>query len=324
MPMRFSLRTLRVYPVTFVLLGLVLLFSLSRPDTFLSGLNIGNVARQNSFDGIVALGETLVLIGGGIDLSVGSVMAMASALSMGLQPAGVGVACLAALAFGLVAGGVNGFLVTRARVTPFIATLGTMIAVRGLMLTYTRQQPISGSVVWFRELGNGNIGPIPIPTLLFVMIAVILYVVLTRTRFGRNLYAAGGNTEACKLAGIEPERYQFWSYVISAGLASLAGILLASRLNSATIHIGQDTPLLALTAAILGGASLTGGRGSVVGTVLGVLTLGILGNGMNLLATNNFYQIAIRALLLIGVVLVDATYTRRVKEAVSRHAVSTS
>ncbi len=316
------LRLLSRHTVLVILIALLVIFSLSRPDTFLSGVNIANVARQVSFDSLVALGETMVLIGGGIDLSVGSVLAMSSALTMGLQPAGVGVACLAAILFGALTGVVNGLLVTRAKVVPFIATLGTMTVVRGIMLTYTRQEPIPGRVAWFGQIGNGNLGPAPIPTLIVIVVAAVIHVVLTRTHFGRNLYAAGGNAEACKLAGIRMEHYKFWSYVISGSLAALAGILLASRLNSATIHIGQDTPLLVLTAAIMGGASLLGGRGSVIGTMIGIITLAVLGNGMNLLGVYNFYQIAIRALLLLVVVVLDAFYVQRLKERVSRRAIA--
>jgi ribose transport system permease protein len=315
------LRFLARRTVLLILVVLFVIFSLARPATFLSGLNAENVARQISFDSLIALGETLVLIGGGIDLSVGSVLSMASALTMALQPAGVGVACLAALIFGGLTGVVNGLLVTRAKVVPFIATLGTMTVVRGIMLTYTRQEPIPGTVEWFSDIGNGTLGPVPIPTVILIGIVLILYVVMTRTRFGRNLYAAGGNAEASKLAGIQPDHYKFWSYVICGALAALAGILLASRLNSATIHIGLDTPLLVLTAAIMGGASLTGGRGSILGTMLGIITLAILVNGMDLLAVNSFYQTAVRAILLLIVVVLDAFYALRLKERVSRRAI---
>lgn len=309
--------------ILYIFLALVVLFSVLAPDKFLTGLNVENIARQNAFDGLVALGETFVLIGGGLDLSVGSVMTMAAALSVGLQPSGVLTACIIALVFGILTGCVNGFLVTRARVIPFIATLGTMTVVRGLMLTYTRQEPISGTVPWFADISNGNIGPIPIPTAILIVVLLILHLVLNRTRFGRNLYAVGGNREACKLAGIRADYYAFLSYVISGALSALAGILLASRLNAATIHIGQDTPLLVLTASVMGGASMLGGRGSALGTLLGILTLGVLGNGMNLLGVPNFYQIAIRAILLIVIVVFDALYITRRRQNVYVKAVGT-
>jgi ribose/xylose/arabinose/galactoside ABC-type transport system permease subunit len=245
---------------------------------------------------------------------------MSAALSVGLQPAGVPIACAAALIFGALTGAVNGLLVTRARVIPFIATLGTMTVVRGLVLTYTRQEPISGSVPWFSDISNGSIGPVPIPAAVLIGVFMLLHLLLTRTRFGRNLYAAGGNREACKLAGIRADYYVFWSFVCCGVLAALAGVLLASRLNAATIHIGQDTPLLVLTASVLGGASLTGGRGSALGTALGILTLGVLANGMNLTGVPNFYQIAIRAILLIVIVVVDALYATRLKQNISVRA----
>lgn len=318
------LRTLRFLSrntILIILASLLLFFSIARPETFLSGLNVTNVMRQVSFDSLIVLGQTLVLIGGGIDLSVGSVMAMASALAVGLQPLGVIPACLIALLFGGLIGAVNGFMVTRLRIVPFIATLGTMTVVRGLLLTYTQQQPISGTVEWFSSISNTSLGPIPVPTLILIVIALLVHLLLARTRFGRNLYAAGGNLEACRLAGINADRYKFWAFVICGALAALAGILLASRLNSATIHIGQDTPLLVLTAAILGGASMRGGRGSVPGAMMGIITLAILSNGMNLMGVVNFYQLAIRAILLLVVVVLDAFYTTQLRERMTQSAV---
>lgn len=309
------------YRIEYVFVVLIIFFAVLVPSKFLTGLNVQNVARQVSFDALIALGETAVLIGGGLDLSVGSVLTMAAAFSVGLQPAGVPVACGAALLFGALTGVVNGFLVTRARVIPFIATLGTMTVVRGLVLTYTRQEPISGTVPWFSDFSNSNLGPVPVPTAVLIIVFLALHLILTRTRFGRNLYAAGGNREACKLAGIRADYYIFWSYVLCGTLAALSGVLLASRLNSATIHIGNDTPLLVLTGAVMGGASMAGGRGSAVGTILGMLTLAVLGNGMALLAVPTFYQTAIRALLLIVIVVLDASYALRLKQNVSARAV---
>ena len=281
-------------------------FSLTAGDLFLSGGNLENIARQISIDAPVAFGQAIALIAGGIDISVGANMAMCAALAIGLQPYGTAVAVLVALLFGTLVGAVNGVLVTRGHIVPFIATLGTMSVVSGILFTYTRQQPLPGHDVGFTFWGNGSLGPLPMPLLVTLGLLGALTLFLRRTRAGRNLYAIGGNKEAAYLAGISVRRYQFLAFVISGFTAGLAGVLLASRLNSATVQLGADTPLLTISAAIIGGASLLGGRGSAVGAFLGVLALGALSNGMNLLGVQTYYQIAIRATILIVVVAVDA------------------
>jgi ribose transport system permease protein len=254
----------------------------------------------------MVFGQTIVLIAGGIDISIGSTMAMAAAITIGFQPYGTGLAVSLALAFGAVVGAFNGFLVTKGRIVPFIATLGTMSVIRGALLTYTKQQPLSGVDEGFTWWGGGSIGLVPVPFLVTVALLVVLGVLLRRTRIGRNLYAVGGNREAAYLAGIGVERYQFVAYLLSGMLASLSGVLLASRLNSATVQLGNDTALLSISAALIGGASLLGGRGGLWGAFLGVLALGMLTNGMNLLGVNTYDQIAVRAVILIMVVALDA------------------
>jgi ribose/xylose/arabinose/galactoside ABC-type transport system permease subunit len=296
-----------------VLIVLFAVFALLTPSVFLGGQNVSNVARQVSFNGIIALGQTVVLISGGIDISVGAVLSMAAALTMGLQPYGVGVAVGAALLFGLLVGVVNGALVTKVGIPPFIATLGSMTVVQGLMLSYTHQQPIPGDVPWFTVFGGGSLGPIPVPTLFLAAVALFCYWLLNHTRTGRNFYAVGGNPDAARLAGIDLDLYRFLPYVLSGFCAALSGVLLASLLNTSTIHIGLDTPLAVLAAAIMGGASLLGGRGTVGGTLLGVVALGILSNGMDLLGVFTYYQIAIRALILVAVVVIDSFYTARMQ-----------
>jgi ribose transport system permease protein len=297
-----------------VLIALFLIFTILVGPTFLTLENLPNIARQISFDALVAFGQTICLIAGGIDISVGSVLSMSAALTMGLQPLGVGLAVAASLLFGIGVGVVNGLLVTRLRIVPFIATLGTMTLVRGLMLTYTRQEPIAGKVDSFTFWGSGSLGFVPVPFLIVLAVMLVLHIFLKYTRFGRNLYAIGGNKDAAHLAGIPVARHQFTAFVISGATASLAGVLLASRLNSSTIHVGFDTGLLSIAAAILGGASLLGGRGSVIGALLGVLALGMLANGMDLLGVYTYYQIAIRAIILLTAVAVDALYVRLIRD----------
>ena len=304
--------------IVIVLVGLIALFSILNPQRFLSGENIHNVARQISFDTIVALGQLVVLIAGGIDLSVGSVLAMAAALAMGLQGHGVGVAVAAALLMGIGVGVFNGLVVTKGKVVPFITTLGSMTAVYGAMLTYTRQEPIPGQVEWFTIFGSGSVGPVPIPTIIMLVLLVVFHLLLNYTRFGRNMYAVGGNSEASRVAGIQVARYQFWPFVLSGFCAALSGVLLASRLNSSTIHMGQQTGLLVIAACVMGGSSILGGRGTAIGAFFGVLALGILDNGMNLLSVFTYYQMAIRAAILIAIVAIDAFYATTVRRRLMR------
>jgi len=292
--------------VVMLLLFLVIFFSLTTGSLFSNGQNIHNIARQISFDIPLALALTIVLIAGGIDLSVGSVLSMAAALTMGLQPYGSWFSVTVALIFGAGVGLVNGLLVTKGKIVPFIATLGSMTVVRGIMLTYTRQQPIAGSDAAFTYWGAGSLGPIPVPILIVLAICVAVHIILKYMQLGRNLYAIGGNPEAAFLAGINVFRNKVMAFVLSGLLAAISGVLIASRLNSSTVHIGLDSGLWAIAAAIIGGASLTGGKGSVLGALLGVTTLGVLVNGMNLLGVHTYYQIGIRAIILIAVVAVDA------------------
>jgi ribose transport system permease protein len=297
------------HAVLVIAAAVFLVFSLSVGDLFLSRGNLENLTRQVSLDAPIVLGETVVLIAGGIDISVGATMAMAAALAIGLQPYGTACAVVTALLFGAGVGAVNGLLVTKGRIVPFIATLGTMSVLQGMVLTYTHQQPLVGQDESFARLGAGSIGPVPVPLLLALGLAAILALFLARTRAGRSLYAVGGNIDAAYLAGISVPRFQFLAFLISGALSSLAGVVLAARLNEASTQLGNDTPLLAITAALIGGASLLGGRGTVVGALLGVLALGMLTNGMDLLGVHTYFQIAVRAAILITVVAVDA-FTR--------------
>jgi ribose transport system permease protein len=292
-----------------IAVAVFVVFSLSVGDLFLSRGNLENLTRQVSLDAPIVFGETIVLIAGGIDISVGATMAMAAALTIGLQPYGAIYAVVAALLFGACVGAVNGVLVTKGRIVPFIATLGTMSVLQGMDLTYTHQQPLVGQDESFAYWGAGNVGPVPIPLLFALGLAAILSLFLARTRAGRSLYAVGGNIDAAYLAGISVPRFQFLAFLISGALSSLAGVMLAARLNEASIQLGNDTPLLVITAALIGGASLLGGRGTIVGALLGALTLGMLTNGMDLLGVQTYFQIAVKAAILIAVVAIDS-FTR--------------
>jgi ribose/xylose/arabinose/galactoside ABC-type transport system permease subunit len=299
-------------PILIMLAAVVVAFSITRGSVFLSGGNLTNVSRQVAFDGLATVGQTICLIGGGMDISVGAVMAMATALAIGLQPAGgVPLGVAAALIFGLAIGSVNGLLVVVARINPFIATLGTMVAVRGVLLLYTGARPIAGTVPAFAQFGSGVIGFVPVPTAVFVVALGLAWMVMGRTRFGRNVYTVGASVEAARLAGIRTGHVQFATYVICGFTASLAGVLLAARLNAASIHLGSDTGLLTIAGAVMGGTSIFGGRGSVVGGALGILALGLLGNGMDLVGLDTYTQTATRAALIIAVVAIGSFVSSR-------------
>lgn len=293
-------------PVVILLLFLLIFFSVCAKPYFLNPLNIHNLLRQISFDVPLALAMMTVLIVGGIDLSVGSVLSMSAALTIGLQDKGMHVGVIAALCFGVIVGFINGIIVTRGGVVPFIATLGTMTLIRGALLLYTKQQSIAGSNEAFTFWGNGSLGYFPIPFILVVILSVILFCFLKYTRTGRNLYAVGGNFDCAYLAGIKVDKTKIIAFIISGFLASFSGVLLASRLNSSTVHIGLDSNMWAIAAAIIGGASMTGGKGNVLATFIGVFTLGVLVNGMNLMRVLTYYQIGIKALALIVIVVFDA------------------
>ena len=302
------------------MVALFVFFSFAVGDLFLNILNIHNLMRQISFDIPLALALTVVFIAGGIDISIGSVLSISAAITMKMQPQGTYLAVFVAILFGLFIGAVNGFLVTKGKIVPFIATLGTMTLVRGMMLTYTLQKPIIGQDEAFQFWGAGSIGIIPTPIIIVLFVAVILHIILKYTKFGRNLFAVGGNAEAAFLAGIQVNKYKFFAFMISSFLASISGVLLASRLNTSTPHIGLDSANWAIAAAIMGGASMTGGKGYVFGSVLGVVTLGILVNGMNLVGVHTYFQIAIRAMILLIVVIVDAISAMNLRKRLEKQA----
>jgi ribose transport system permease protein len=313
------LRRLNRQTALVVALAITAFFAVEAPGLFLTPGNLANVARQISLDAPLVFAQALVLIAGGIDISLGSTMAMAGALAAGLQDYGAPVAVAAALLFGLGVGALNGLLATRFRIVPFVATLGTMSLVRGLLLTYTQQQSIPITDESLARLG-GDLGPLPVPLLCSLVLLALLSLVLDKTRTGRDFYATGGNREAAYLAGVPVERSLFLAFLASGLLAALGGVLLAARLNAATVQLGTDTPLLTISAAMIGGASLLGGRGTMLGAFLGVLALGVLNNGMNLLGIFTHYQIAIRALILIAVVALDALGARLARRRAAARA----
>jgi ribose/xylose/arabinose/galactoside ABC-type transport system permease subunit len=291
------------------------MFSLAS-GRFLSVGNLLNVVEQSSLLGIVAIGVTFTIISGGIDLSVGSLVAFCGALAAGFM-ARAGMPLAPALVLAILAGAglglVNGFFIVKGGLQPFVATLAMMAIGRGLTLIYTQGRPISGMGDSFTALGS-SIGPVPVPALIFVAIFVLSHIVLQRTPFGAYLYAVGGNEETARLAGIRVQLIKLSSYVVSGSLAAVGGIVLAARLWSAQPQAASGLELQAIAATVLGGASLMGGAGTTVGTFAGALIMGVLANGLNLVGVSSYIQQVITGAIFILAVMLDM-WTKRKERA---------
>jgi ribose transport system permease protein len=297
------------------LLGLILIvviLSVVNSD-FLTVSNLFNVLRQISINALIAFGMTFVILTGGIDLSVGSILALSSSLAAGLMTGGMNtwLAVLIGLIGGMVMGMINGLLISIGKVAPFIATLATMTVFRGLTLVYTQGKPITGFKEDFALLGQGYFLQIPMPIIWMVVAFAVLYIILKHTTFGRRVYALGSNEEATWLSGINTSRVKILVYSISGLLAAISGIILSSRLNSAQPTAGGAFELDAIAAVVLGGTSLSGGRGWIVGTLIGAMIIGVLDNGLNLLNVSSFYQQVVKGVVILIAVLLDRSKSRK-------------
>lgn len=304
------------HPAVFSLTGLLVLAIAMTfiSDRFLTWENLGNIGRQVSINGIIATGMTFVILSGGVDLSVGAVMTLAMTFGAGAMLSGVPVPVAIALALftGLACGALNGVLIAYARLPAIIVTLATMEIPRGIALLYTGGYPLAGLPASFEVIGRGTILGLHIPTL--VMFAVVAggHIFLTRLVAGRALYALGGNEEAAHLAGVPVRFYKVLAYTLSGCTAALAGVVLASRLMSGQPNAGIGFELDAIAAVVLGGTSISGGRGSVIGTLIGAVTLGLLNNGLNLMSVSPYTQKILKG----GIILI-AIYVGSLKR--SRH-----
>ncbi|WP_003542240.1 ABC transporter permease [Desulfotomaculum nigrificans] len=291
------------------LIGLILIgvFLSILSDRFLTTSNLLNVARQVSINALLGVGMTFVILTGGIDLSVGSILALSGALAAGSLAFGVNpvLAVLVACLVGLVAGTINGTIIAVGRVAPFIATLATMTLFRGGTLIYTEGRPVRAVAEGFNSLGGGYIGPIPTPVIIMALVVLAAWFVLSQMTLGRRIFAIGGNEEAAILSGIKTNRYKILVYSVSGLLAGLAGAILTSRLLSAQPTAGTGYELDAIAAVVIGGTSLNGGVGGVLGTLVGALIIGVIDNGLNLLNVSSFYQQAVKGLIILIAVLID-------------------
>jgi putative xylitol transport system permease protein len=285
-------------------------------EFFLTPRNIVNVLRQSSINGILAIGMTFVILTRGIDLSVGSVVALAGIIAASLATtsstamvAGGPYPAFLAIAVGLMvgagSGAISGIIVSRFAVPAFVATLGMLSAARGLTLLYADGRPVPALTDRFRWIGTGDIYGIPLPVIIFAIVFLVSHWVLGSTRFGRHVYAAGGNPHAAEVSGINVKRVRLYVYIISGALAGLAGMILAARTGSALTQAGIAYELDAIAAVVIGGTSLSGGVGRVTGTLIGALLIGVVNNGLDLLGVESYYQQVIKGLLIVAAVMLD-------------------
>jgi ribose/xylose/arabinose/galactoside ABC-type transport system permease subunit len=297
-----------------IALVLIVIFAAVRYEDFLGERNLLNVLRQNSMLGLVALGMTFVILTGGIDLSVGSLLAVAGVVAANLAGRGLFLSLAIAVALTTMLGLVNGAVIAWARIQPFIVTLAMMIAARGLALAATGEESVRVDRLSesFTRLGQDKLGPVPIPVIILLVAYLLAWLALNHTRFGRHVYALGDNEEAARLMGLGVGRVTLGVYALSGALSGLAGVILASRLGAGQPVAGAGWELDAIAAVVVGGTLLTGGQGGVGSTLLGVLLLGIIFNIFNLEGTiSSWWQWVLRGVFLLAVVIVQNRLSKR-------------
>ena len=287
-------------------------------DKFFTATNMWNVTRQISVNVCISVGMTLVILTGGIDLSVGSVLALSGAVAAGLLKNGIELplfnlwirytflgAVLGAILVGSVLGFFNGFMITKFKVPPFVATLAMLTIARGFTMLWTKGFPITGLGKGFAFMGTGRLLGTPAPVWICAVMVAVSVVLTRKTRFGRHIYAVGGNEQAAKLSGLNVNRIKTWVYIMSGALAAVGGLITTARLDSAQPNAGMGYELDSIAAVVIGGTSLSGGKGSVLGTVLGALIIGVLNNGLILLDVSPFWQLSIKGFVILLAVAID-------------------
>ena len=306
------------YGIYMVLLAMITAMSFLSP-VFLSQSNLLNIVRQVSVIGTISLGVTLVIISKGIDLSSGSTLALAAVMAASVGQAGdwaakmypalpemnVIVPIIVALLVGTAVGAVNGLLIAKTGIPAFIATLGTYVSVRGLALLYSDGRPVSTLTSSYQFIGQGYVFGIPVPVILFLALAFLSWVILNHTKFGKNIYAIGGNIVAAEVSGVNVQRNLVAIYMYAGMLAGVAGLILSARLNTGQPGMGVAYELDAIAATTIGGTSHAGGIGTIQGAVVGALILGVLNNGLNLLGVSAYWQQIIKGLIIVVAVVID-------------------
>lgn len=304
----------RHYPAFLPFIGFICLFTLMMllNDSFLTVNNLTNIARQVSINAVIAVGMTCAILTAGIDLSVGPVMALSGTVAAGLMIAGIPIplAMLAGLCIGAALGAINGCCIAYARMPPIIVTLATMGIARGLALIYTGGYPISGLPAAFSFWGRGEWLGIQVPILIMALVYLLAWILLNHMPFGRYVYAIGGNEEAARLSGIPVPRYKLLVYTLSGLTAALAGLVLSSRLMSGQPNAGDAFELDAIAAVVLGGAAISGGKGVIIGTLIGAMMLGVLNNGLNLMGVSPYVQNVIKGGIILAAIYISSDRRR--------------
>ena len=305
-----------------VLLGMMFVLAATN-DTFLTVNNFENILQQISINVCLAIGMTLVILTGGIDLSVGSVLAFSGVVMAGFIKNGIEIpsadvllqftfhgAVMAGLATGLALGLFNGLMITRFKIPPFVATLGMLSMARGCTKLWTRGEPITNLGTGFKAIGSGAFLGIPVIIWIPLFVIIVFAILSRRSRFGRHLYAVGGNEQAAALSGLRVDRIKVRAYALCGLLSAVAALLLTARLNAATVVAGETYELEAIAAVVIGGTSLSGGRGSIIGTVFGCLIIGVLANGLVLMGVREELQLVVKGGVILLAVAVDKLHSR--------------
>ncbi|UOF90416.1 ribose ABC transporter permease [Fodinisporobacter ferrooxydans] len=295
------------YGIIFAFIFLFVILSILS-NSFLTFENIINVLRQISINAILAIGATFVILTAGIDLSVGSIVALAGIVTATFAQSGHSnliISIVMGLAVGLFVGFINGFVTAKWKVAPFITTLGMMAVARGATFVYTGGQPVANLSQSFLQIGGGDIAKIPLPVIITVVVSIIFMVLLYKTKFGRYVYAIGGNENAAKISGIKVDKVKIWVYSISGLLAGLAGIILTSRVSSGLPQAGDGYELDAIAAVVIGGTSLMGGKGRLWGSLIGALLIGVLNNGLDLLNVSSYWQQIVKGCIIVAAVMIE-------------------
>ena len=314
---------IRKYAILFILIGLVIILAVLTQGRFLQPTNLVNIMVQMSPIGIIALGMMFAIITLGIDLSVGATVGLAAVISASLAQVSnvdnafypglvlpIIVPVLAGILTGTLVGAINGSLIAGFRIPPFIATLGMMTAARGAALMYTDGRPISRLAPGFNFLGQGSILGIPVPIWIFAGCVVVVWIILNRTRFGRHIYAIGGNEQAARVSGINIQKSQFFIYTLIGTLAGVAGVIVAGRIGSGNPQLGMTMELDVITATVIGGTSFKGGVGMVWGVVVGALLLGVINNGLDLMNVSPFMQMIVKGVIIVIAIIIDERKNR--------------
>ncbi len=302
--------------VAFLVLCIFLSVNPATRGSFFTTKNLFNVLRQISTNLYLACGMTMVIILGGIDLSVGSIIALSGCIAAGgvsRYNLPLGIAILLGVLVGLIVGMFNGLVISKTTIPPFIVTLATMNIAKGLAYVYTGGSPVRVVTKEWQFIGAGYIGPFPTPVVILVVVLIITAIVMNKTKIGRHMYAVGGNQQAAEFSGIDVAKVKFFVHAFSGIMAGLAGIVLASRMYSGQPTAGDGAEMDAIAAVVVGGTSMAGGSGKIGGTIIGGLIIGVLNNGLNLMNVNSFWQYVVKGVVILLAVFLDYIRNKKSK-----------